>query len=136
MVTMNSSALRILVAEDNRVLSEVIRFNLQRAGFDVTVASNGAVAIQQLQEEPFDLLITDYQMPEVNGEELCLAVRNELHLEKMPILLCTAKGLELDLEHFQSLYGVIQVIHKPFSMQEITRLVRELTTPQSVSTHV
>ena len=132
---MNSSAHRVLVAEDNRVLSDVIRFNLKRAGFDVTIAANGAIAIRHLQQESFDLLITDYQMPEMNGEELCQAVREQLQLEHLPILFCTAKGLELDIDQLQSRYGVVQVIHKPFSMQAISHLARTLTTPQSASTH-
>ena len=135
LAAMNSSAQRVLVAEDSRVLANVLRFNLSRAGFDVTVAGNGVIAFQHLQHESFDLLITDYQMPQMNGEELCQAVREQLRIEHLPILICTAKGLEIDIEQMQSRYGIVQVIHKPFSMQEITHLVRTLTASQSASTH-
>jgi CheY-like chemotaxis protein len=61
---------RILIAEDNRILSDVMRFNLQKAGFEVTVAENGTIAVEHLQLQAFDLLITDYQMPGLDGEQL------------------------------------------------------------------
>lgn len=123
---MAENAPRILVAEDNRVLADVLRFNLQRAGFAVTVALNGTIAIAHLQQEVFDLLITDFQMPGVNGEQLCQFVREELKLDQLPILMCSAKGLELDIESLKSEYGVSQVIDKPFSMRQIVALAQTL----------
>jgi CheY-like chemotaxis protein len=97
---------RILVAEDNRVLADVLRFNLQRAGFQVVVASNGQLAIEQLKQAAFDLLITDYQMPVVDGEELCRTIRLQLHIDQMPILVCSAKGYEVDNARLTAQYSV------------------------------
>lgn len=124
----------ILVAEDNRVLSDVLRFNLERAGFEVDVAENGRVAIERLQERTFDLLITDHQMPEMDGERLCAAVREELHIEHMPIVMCSAKGLELDASELREKYQVTQVIFKPFSMREIVTLAESLIGTGAIPT--
>jgi DNA-binding response OmpR family regulator len=127
MDSMLENSRRILIAEDNKVLADVLRFNLQRAGFQVVVANNGLLAIEQLKLATFDLLITDFQMPIVDGEELCKTVRLQLHIDKMPILICSAKGYEIDIARLTAQYGVSQVIFKPFSMREIVALSEELT---------
>ncbi len=125
---MSDIAKRILVAEDNRVLSDVLRFNLERAGFVVTVARDGLQAIQQLRSVCFDLLLTDFQMPGANGEQLCQLVREELGNQELPIMICSAKGLELDNSELKAKWQVSAVIYKPFSMREIVRLAVEATT--------
>lgn len=68
---MATVAPRALVVEDNRVMADVVRFNLSRAGMDVEVAFNGRAALDAFNAAEFDLVITDYQMPEMSGEELC-----------------------------------------------------------------
>jgi DNA-binding response OmpR family regulator len=127
---------RILIAEDNKVLADVLRFNLQRLGFDVTIAYNGLAAIEQLKLAQFQLLITDYQMPVVNGEELCKAVREKLQIEHMPIIMCSAKGYEIDTARLITRYGVSRLIFKPFSMREISSLVEELISTAAVTVKV
>lgn len=119
---------RVLVAEDNRVLSDVLRFNLQRAGFSVDVARDGLQAMIELRNSAFDLLVTDFQMPGANGEQLCQFVRGELGNHDMPILICSAKGLELDAEEMRARYRVNKIIYKPFSMREIVKLATEATS--------
>ena len=123
---MHSRPGRILIAEDNRILADVMRFNLQKAGFEVTVAENGTVAVQHLKSQAFDLLITDYQMPGLDGEELCKAVRQELKLDHMPIVMCSAKGFEISSEQLESSYGVSKVIFKPFSVREVVMISQSL----------
>ncbi len=123
---MNNLAGNILIAEDNGVLSDVLCFNLRNAGFDVTDAENGLVAIEKLRAAAFDLLITDYQMPGMDGAELCKAVRSELHLNHMPILMCSAKGLEINVEKLKSDFGVAKLLFKPFSMREIVSAAQNL----------
>jgi DNA-binding response OmpR family regulator len=127
---------RILIAEDNKVLADVLRFNLQRAGFQVVVANNGLLAIEQLKLATFDLLITDFQMPIVDGEELCKTVRLQLHIDQMPILICSAKGYEIDIARLTAQYRVSQVIFKPFSMREIVALSEELTASKCENLNV
>lgn len=133
---MDQQTIRILVAEDNYALANVLRFNLQRAGIDVTVANNGLQAIDLLGREAFDLLITDYQMPGANGEQVCRAARLDLKLAHLPILLCSAKGFELDIQELKAVYGISEVLYKPFSVQAIVVLVQGLVTPEPLRSDV
>ena len=116
---------RILVAEDNVAMAGVIRFNLQRAGFAVTLASSGSIAWDLLCQEDFDLLVTDVQMPGLTGGELCLRLRQDPRLAALPVLLLTAKGLELDTDYYLRQLGVRAIIPKPFSPREMIRTVQE-----------
>ncbi len=121
---------KVLVAEDNHVMSEVIRFNLERAGFDVAVASNGRQAADLMETVQFDLLITDYQMPEMSGEELCRHIRQVgLHID-IPILLCSAKGYELNLSQLTEELKISKVLFKPFSPSELVEFVRSMLVDQ------
>jgi DNA-binding response OmpR family regulator len=114
----------ILLAEDNRAIADVLRFNLQRAGFGVSVARDGAEAAALLQQDHFDLLITDYQMPRMSGEELCRQARRE-HDGDLLIFLCSAKGFELDINHLMKELDIRRVFFKPFSPREIVQDARE-----------
>jgi CheY-like chemotaxis protein len=117
---------KILVAEDNTVLGDVIRFNLQRAGFDVTIARDGEKASDLLAEQPFDILVTDYEMPGLNGEELCEYARKSLQLSDLKIVMCTAKGYELKRDQLQAKFNIESFLHKPFSMRDLTKLLESL----------
>ncbi len=130
---MNSTRARILVAEDNFVLSRVIQFNLQQAGYDVVIATNGHEAIEQLSTIAFDLLITDYQMPLTDGAEVCDYVRHTLQNTTLPIVLCSAKGLELDTSILQDRWQLAAVLFKPFSVREMLTLVHQLVTAHKSS---
>ena len=124
---MEDRVLQVLIAEDDSVLADVLQFNLQRAGFAVTTVESGDAAVEQLRTGTFDLLISDFQMPGLTGEQVCQVVREELKLTDLPILLCTAKGLEIDADRLQSKYRTAAVIFKPFSMRNIVSLARSLT---------
>lgn len=114
---------RVLVAEDDSVFRRVIEFTLARAGFQVRTAANGAIALQQLQCESYDCLVTDHQMPEMSGIDLLNYVRGSENLRSMPAILCTAKGLELDSEFLQKRYQLAAVLHKPFSPRKLAELL-------------
>lgn len=129
-----SDAKRILIAEDNAVLGDVIRFNLERSGFSVSLARNGIDALRLVGSQPFDILVTDYEMPGLNGQELCHRVRNELKLEDLNIVMCSAKGLELDREALKAKYGISEIVSKPFSIRELTLLLEKIARePSSIS---
>jgi CheY-like chemotaxis protein len=109
----------VLVAEDDRVISDVVRFILERAGYRITVARNGTEAWGLLQSRHFDLLITDYRMPGMNGEELCLAVRTHLPESRLPIIFVSARGLELNVAQMKEELGIETLLFKPFSPREL-----------------
>ncbi|MBI3866022.1 MAG: response regulator [Planctomycetia bacterium] len=122
-----SPGLRVLVVEDNRVMADVMRFNFSRAGFEVTVAANGRAAWGSLQDGPFHLLVTDYQMPEMDGGELCRRIRSESRFSDLRIILLTAKGLELNRDRMMRDLGVNLILHKPFSPRQLVAAAEELT---------
>jgi CheY-like chemotaxis protein len=121
----------ILIAEDNLVMANVLRFNLERAGFQVTLARTGTEAIAAATTKAFDLVITDYQMPGANGEEVCHAVRSSPLNSGVPLVLCTAKGFELDGEQLKSHLQISALLSKPFSPVGVIRLVSDLLAAQT-----
>jgi CheY-like chemotaxis protein len=114
---------RVLVAEDNPALSLVVRFHLEQAGNLVTVARTGGEAWDLLQREPFDMLVTDQQMPEMLGSEICLEMRKSPTLARIPVIMLTAKGLELEAARLREEYGVREILPKPFSVRQLVELV-------------
>ena len=124
---------RVIVAEDNRVLQDVIRFNLARAGFEVRTAVEGAQALRLLEEQPADVLVTDCQMPGMSGLELCAAVRCHAIYSNLPILFCSAKGLEIEPETLEKL-RLPEVLCKPFSPRSLVEKVQALAESALVIT--
>lgn len=120
-----SLTLRVLVAEDNRVLADVIQFNLVDEGFDVVVAHNGRKALNLARKQTFDLIICDYQMPGLSGEELLREVRAESKSQEAVCILCSAKGYELDVARLTDELQLMQVVLKPFSPNELVEFAYE-----------
>ncbi|MEO1497064.1 MAG: response regulator [Planctomycetota bacterium] len=116
-----------LVAEDNSALLRVIAFTLRKEGFVVTTASNGEAAWDVARSDTFDLIVTDYQMPRLNGLELVDRLREDERFATTPVVLLTAKGLELDADRLREEYGVAAVLIKPFSPTELGQLVSRLS---------
>jgi CheY-like chemotaxis protein len=123
--------MRILVAEDNIAMGNVIGFNLKNAGFEVLHVVSGETAWKMIQQQEFDMLVTDFQMPGVNGGELCRRVRENPSLVSLPIVMLTAKGLEMDPEYYREILGVNAVLSKPFSPRELTRLVQDILSAEA-----
>lgn len=121
----NLTARRVLIAEDNRALADVVRFNLTRSGFVVTVARDGKEAQEHLERAEFDCVVTDYQMPRMNGEEVCRWMRTQPALLDLPVILLSAKGLEVDQQRMRRELGVRAFLFKPFSPRELAETVSE-----------
>jgi CheY-like chemotaxis protein len=117
---------RILVAEDNAALAAVVRFHLERAGLQVDLARNGREAWNLLQSQRYAMVITDQQMPEMSGTEICGLMRADPRLASVPVLMLTAKSLELEASRLREELGVRKVLPKPFSVSELTETVRSL----------
>ncbi len=120
---------RILVAEDNRVMGKVMTFNLERSGFEVFLATDGRAALDALSAQTFDLVITDYQMPHACGDDICRYIRKESSYRQIPVVLVSAKGLELQVKDLTSPDRFSHVVYKPFSPKEIVKLASELLQP-------
>lgn len=120
---MRLEPIRILVADDYRVIQNVLRVSLERKGFTVTVAQDGGEAWHLLQAEDFDVVISDYQMPVMSGGELCCRMRQDQRLKHIPVLLLSAKALEVDAAQFRRELGVYAIIPKPFSARDVAATI-------------
>lgn len=117
---------RVLLAEDNPAFAQVVKFNLERAGYGVIAVSSGWEAWQAMQGESFDVLVTDQQMPEMTGCELCARMRTLEHHAQTPVILLTAKCLELDADRLKSEWGVARVLGKPFGPRQLVETVGQV----------
>jgi CheY-like chemotaxis protein len=123
---MNLAEKRVLIVEDNPAMASLVRFNLKKAGYDVTVAANGKEAWSRLEERDFDVVVTDHQMPEMTGLELCQRMRRTERTSGTPVIMLTAKELELDPDYLADDLGVMRVLGKPFSPGQLVDAVSEL----------
>ena len=128
---MDNRPFKALIAEDNAALLRVLEFTLSRAGFEVTQAANGALAWQLAQEEHFDIVLTDQQMPMMTGIELCSELRSHERYLDTPIILLTAKGLEIELPRLCAELGIAATFPKPFSPSQVLKKVQELVAVDS-----
>ena len=122
---MENSTSNILVVEDNRAMCRVIQVILEKAGHSVTCTYDGESAWHAAQNKTFDLIITDQQMPRMSGVELCQKLRSEERYQRTPLIILTAKGLELDLVKLKNELGVEQVFAKPFSPAKVSEVVEQ-----------
>ncbi len=121
----------ILVAEDNEVNQMVIEYTLRDAGYDFSMVENGKLAVQQYQSIRPDLILMDISMPEMNGMEASIAIR-ELEKETethVIIIAITAHALHGDREKFLEA-GMDDYMPKPISPKVLTERLAEWLSPQ------
>jgi two-component system response regulator RegX3 len=117
---MDADATRVLVVEDEVSLADTIKYNLEREGYVVTVASNGMQALERFGAEGPKLVILDLMLPEMSGLDVCRAIRAE---SDVPIIMVTAKDSEADKVAGLEL-GADDYVTKPFSVRELVSRVR------------
>jgi two-component system, OmpR family, response regulator RegX3 len=117
---MNDEAARILIVEDEESLADSIRYNLEREGYAVTVATDGRRALESFHSQAPALVILDLMLPEVSGLDVCRAIRAE---SDVPIIMVTAKDSEADKVTGLEL-GADDYVTKPFSVRELISRVR------------
>jgi two-component system phosphate regulon response regulator PhoB len=114
---------RILVVEDEPDIAEILRYNLERAGFAVDVAGQGDTALEAIRRQPPDLLLLDLMLPGLDGLELARILRRDAATAQLPVVMLTARGEELDRIVGLEL-GADDYIPKPFSPREVVLRVR------------
>lgn len=113
--------LRVLVVDDSLTARNHIRRMLNTLGIErVTLASSGKEACKQLNEQTFDLVVTDYNMPEMDGEELVRAIRSRSDGAYIPIMMVTSEQDQTLLQGVQQA-GVSALLDKPFSPDVVKR---------------
>ena len=113
----------VLVVEDEDALSTLLQYNLEKEGYDVTVAADGEEALIQVDERLPDLVVLDWMLPKVSGIEVCRRLRSRSETRNVPIIILTARGEETD--RIRGLdTGADDYVVKPFSMTELTARIR------------
>jgi CheY-like chemotaxis protein len=115
----------ILLAEDNAALAKVVRYLLEVAGEQVTVAFDGCDAWDRSQQRAFDLVITDYHMPKMSGDDLCRNLRMTVEYQDTPIILMSV-GRVVPVESLTDELRLSAFFAKPFSPSQLVEKVQEL----------
>ena len=115
----------ILVAEDERDIRELINFTLSFAGHEVTQATDGAHAVELLQELRPDLIMMDVRMPRMTGYEACRQIKSMDEVKDIPFVFLTAKGQDEEVTTGKEL-GALAYILKPFAPDELTQQIAEI----------
>ena len=114
--------MNILVVDDERLLVKGIKFNLENEGYQVDAAYDGLEAVDLARSGNYDLIILDVMMPELDGLEACMRIRE---FSTVPIIMLTARGEDMDkIIGFE--YGADDYITKPFNILELKARIRAL----------
>ena len=115
----------ILIVDDAKLTQQMVSFSLAELGCQLEIAGSGSEALQKLQEDPVDLLIIDYMMPEMTGMEVVQELRRrEIH-SSLPIIMLTSRG-QRETETEATHLSISCFLTKPFSPTELAGKVKDL----------
>jgi two-component system alkaline phosphatase synthesis response regulator PhoP len=115
--------LSVLVVDDEKSIVEAVRYNLEKEGFRVLVAHDGVRAVELARREQPDLVLLDWMLPELDGLEVCKALKQDERTKTIPIILLTVKSHEADKVLGLEM-GADDYVTKPFSPRELVARVR------------
>ena len=116
---------KVLIVDDEIHIVHVVAIKLRNNGYDVISAENGAQAFKLVQEEKPDIVVTDLQMPVMNGMELIEKLRQDKTSEALPVILLTARGFAITDEQRKQLQ-ISAVLSKPFSPKDLLRNIEDV----------
>jgi two-component system chemotaxis sensor kinase CheA len=122
----NGQRPRILVVDDALTVRELQRSILQRAGFDVRVAVDGLQALSKLADEPVDLVLTDIEMPNMDGFALTTAIRANSALANIPVLILSSRSSEADRQRGLDVGADGYIIKSGFDESDLLAAVNRL----------
>lgn len=114
---------RILVVDDERNILELIRYNLEKEGYGVLLASDGSSAVEIARNEKPDLILLDVMLPDLDGLATCRLLRQNQATRKIPIIMISARGEELDKVLGLEM-GADDYVTKPFSTRELLARIK------------
>jgi two-component system phosphate regulon response regulator PhoB len=116
----------VLVIEDEVDLATTLEYNLRSEGFQVRVANSGRQGLAAATTEPVpDVIVLDLMLPDLSGTEICRRLREQERTREVPVVMCTAKGEEIDrVVGFE--VGADDYVVKPFSVRELILRIRAL----------
>jgi len=113
----------VLVVEDEDSLATLLQYNLQKEGYEVSLAGDGEEALLMIDERLPDLIVLDWMLPKVSGIEVCRRLRQRNETRNLPIVMLTARGEETDRVRGLDT-GADDYVTKPFSMTELGARIR------------
>ena len=119
---MSDTPTKILIVDDEPSITEFVEYNLKKEGYDVTVAHDGASALERFAEGGFSLVVLDIMMPDINGYEVCKRMRAS---SNVPVLFLSARDTEIDKVVGLEIGGD-DYLTKPFGVRELTARVKAL----------
>jgi two-component system, chemotaxis family, chemotaxis protein CheY len=115
----------VLIADDSESIREVLAFSLMNAGYQVLMASDGMEALNYFDGRTIDLLLTDYHMPNLNGLELIVRVRQLDNYKYLPILVLTTESQNQIMKEARDA-GATGWLTKPFSTEKLLQTLRKV----------
>jgi two-component system, OmpR family, alkaline phosphatase synthesis response regulator PhoP len=126
---------RVFIIEDDRDIVELVRYNLSNEGYQVSAAYDGVTGLATLKKTPPDILLLDLMLPKLSGLEICREIRRDEALNRLPILMLTARGEEADRVVGLEM-GADDYVTKPFSPRELIARVKALLRRTELPTDV
>ncbi|MGD0612888.1 MAG: response regulator [Anaerolineales bacterium] len=114
---------KILIAEDERDIRDLITFTLRFAGYEVVAASNGEEATVLAKQEVPDLILLDVRMPRMTGYEACAVIKADARLKDIPVIFLSAKGQEAEIQAGLQA-GAMEYLLKPFAPDQLTTRIK------------
>jgi CheY-like chemotaxis protein len=114
---------KILIAEDERDIRDLVAFTLRFAGHEVFAASNGEEAVQMAPKVNPDLILMDIRMPRMTGYEACKAMKADPELKDIPVVFLTARGQESEIQQGLDV-GAEEYLLKPFAPDHLTSRIK------------
>lgn len=120
-------ATKILVCDDERHIVKLIQVNLERQGYEVVTAFNGKEGLEKIRAEKPSCVVLDVMMPYMDGFEVLKNIRRDPALEKLPVIMLTAKAQDKDVfEGYH--YGADMYLTKPFNPMELVTFVKRIVS--------
>lgn len=116
---------KILIAEDERDIRDLVAFTLRFAGHEVAAASNGEEAVQLAPKEKPDLILMDVRMPRMTGYDACRVMKADPNLKDIPVVFLSAKGQESEIQTGLEV-GAEEYLLKPFAPDQLTERVKAI----------
>jgi len=116
---------RVLIVDDDPDILRLVSYNAAQAGFEVVTAATGRKALEVIQKHPPDLIVLDVMLPDVDGLEVCRTLRQQSQSRRIPIIMLTARGEEIDrVVGFE--LGADDYVAKPFSPRELVLRMKSI----------
>lgn len=116
---------KILIAEDERDIRDLIAFTLRFAGYEVFAAGNGEEAVEMTSKVNPDLILMDVRMPRMTGYEACRAIKANVDVKDIPVVFLSAKGQESEIQQGLDA-GAEDYLLKPFAPDQLTTRVKAI----------